>query len=83
MSGKQKSRQRVESFINEIEQGTARLTDEKFARLERISGREEAALRHIWLLRRLIQPNPATPDRVVKQYRSMYVFVKMKTTRAG
>ena len=36
MSGKERSKQRVHSFINELEQGTANLTDEKFARLERM-----------------------------------------------
>ena len=34
MSGKCRSRKRVESFTNELEQGTASLTDEEFARLE-------------------------------------------------
>ena len=36
MSGKDRSRQRVKSFINELEQGTASLTDEEFARLKRM-----------------------------------------------
>ena len=36
MSGKDRSRQRIESFINELEHGTASLTDEEFARLERM-----------------------------------------------
>ena len=35
MSEKERSKQRVKSFFNEIEQGTASLTDEEFARLER------------------------------------------------
>ena len=34
MSGKERSRRRVESLINELEQGTASLTDEDFARLK-------------------------------------------------
>ena len=34
MSGKDRSKERVESFINELEQGTASLTDEEFARPE-------------------------------------------------
>ena len=34
MSGKAISKQRVEIFINELEQGTASLTDEEFARLK-------------------------------------------------
>ena len=36
MSGKYRSRQRVKSFINELEQGTVSLTDEDFARLKRM-----------------------------------------------
>ena len=36
MPEKEKSKQRVESFLNELEQETASLTDEEFARLERI-----------------------------------------------
>ena len=34
MSGKDGSRQKVKSFINELDQGTASLTDEEFARLK-------------------------------------------------
>ena len=34
ISGKKRSKQRVESFVNELEQGTASLTDEEFATLE-------------------------------------------------
>ena len=37
----------------------------------------------MWLLRRLIQPNPVTPDRVVQKYRSMYMFIWRETPRAG
>ena len=36
MSGKVRSKQRVESFLNELEQETASVTDEEFARLERM-----------------------------------------------
>ena len=36
MSGKERSKQRVEIFINEFEQGIASLTDEEFTRLERM-----------------------------------------------
>ena len=36
MSGKERSRQRVKSFINELNQGTASLTDEEFAMLIRM-----------------------------------------------
>ena len=36
MSGKERSKQRIESFINELEQGTASLTDEEFTRFERM-----------------------------------------------
>ena len=36
MSGKVRSKQRVESFLNELEQGIASLTDEEFARVERL-----------------------------------------------
>ena len=39
------------------------------------SWRGEAALRCLWLLRQLIQPNPVTPDLVVQKYRSTYMFV--------
>ena len=36
MSGKERSKQRVESFIKKNEQGTASLTDAEFVRLERM-----------------------------------------------
>ena len=36
MPGKGRSSQRVESFINKLKQGTSSLTDEEFARLERM-----------------------------------------------
>ena len=36
MSGKYRSRQKVESFISELEQRTASLTDEEFSRLRRM-----------------------------------------------
>ena len=36
MSGKQRSRQRVNSFISELNQGTASITDEEFAMLKRM-----------------------------------------------
>ena len=36
MSGKDESRQRVKSFINELDQRTVNLTDEEFARLKRM-----------------------------------------------
>ena len=48
MSGKDRSRQRVESFINKLEQGTTSLTDEEFNRLERmIRGRRGRAAAHV------------------------------------
>ena len=45
MSEKERSKQRVESFFNEFEQGTTSLTDEEFTRLERMvmEGRGRAA----------------------------------------
>ena len=36
MSGKERSRQRVKSFINELDRGTVSFTDGEFARLNRI-----------------------------------------------
>ena len=36
MPGKNRSRQRVESFIDELEQGTASLKDEEFTRPEQM-----------------------------------------------
>ena len=36
MSGKDRSRQRIESFVDELKQGAASLTDEEFLRLERV-----------------------------------------------
>ena len=36
MSKKDKSKQKVESFLDELAQGTASLTDKEFARLERM-----------------------------------------------
>ena len=48
MSGKYTSRQRVDSFINELEQGTASLTDEEFSRPERIiRERRDCAAAHV------------------------------------
>ena len=48
MSGKDRSRQRVESFINDLEQGTSSLTYEEFARLERmIMERRGRAMAHV------------------------------------
>ena len=49
MSEKYRSRQRVESFINEVEQGTLGLTDEELARLERTARerRGRAAAHHV------------------------------------
>ena len=36
MSEKERSKQRVESFLNDLEQGTASVTDEEIARLKRM-----------------------------------------------
>ena len=36
MSGKNRSKQKVKSFINELDRGTVSFTDEEFARLKRI-----------------------------------------------
>ena len=48
MSEKERSKQRVESFLNELEQGPASLTDEEFARLERmIMERRGCAAAHV------------------------------------
>ena len=48
MSERQRSKQRVEGFVNELEQGTASLTDEEFARLERmIKERRGRAAAHV------------------------------------
>ena len=65
MSGEDRSRQRVESFINELEKGTANPTDEEFTRLKRmIVERRGRAAAHV-VVAPIIQPNPAAPDRVV------------------
>ena len=73
MPGKDRSRQRVESFINELEQGTASLTDEEFARLERVirERRGRAAAYVVVTPTDTAQP----PNRVVQKYRPMYMFV--------
>ena len=48
MSEKDRSKQRVESFLNELEQETASLTDEEFTRLERmIMERRDRAAEHV------------------------------------
>ena len=48
ISGKKRSKQRVESFINKLEQGTASLTDEEFATLKRmIRKRRGLAAAHV------------------------------------
>ena len=48
MPEKERSKQRVESFFNEFEQGTASLTDEEFTRLERIMmGRRGRTAAHV------------------------------------
>ena len=48
MSEKERSKQRAESLLNELEQETASLTDEDFARLERmIMERRDRAAEHV------------------------------------
>ena len=48
MSGKERSKLRAESFINKLEQGTASLMDEEFARLERMIGdKRGCAVAHV------------------------------------
>ena len=49
MSEKERSKQRIESFFNELKQGTASLTDEEFTRLERMimERRGRAAAQHV------------------------------------
>ena len=47
MSGKETSRQRVKSFINELDQGTASLTDVEFAVLKRIVKRRSRDAAHV------------------------------------
>ena len=48
MSGNKRTKQRVEGFTNELERGTASLTDEEFARLERmIRERRGRAAAHV------------------------------------
>ena len=83
MSEKDRSRQRVASFINELNQGTASLTDEGFARLKRIiverRGRDAAYVTVVLI----DTAQPWSPRRVVQKYRSVYKFVWRETTRAG
>ena len=74
MSEKERSKQRVESFFNELEQGTASLTDEEFARLERIiMERRGRAAAHVVV---------APVGRVAQKYRSMYMFMWREIPRA-
>ena len=47
MSGKERSRQKVKSFINELSRGTVSFTDEKFARLKRIVERRGRDTAHM------------------------------------
>ena len=47
MSGKERSRQRLKSFINEIEQSTMSFTDEEFAMLKRIVERRGCDAGHM------------------------------------
>ena len=47
ISGKERSRQRVMSFLNELEQGTASLTDEELAMLKRMTVERRAAMRRM------------------------------------
>ena len=83
ISEKERSKKMVESFFNELEQGTASLTDEEFARLERmiIERRGRAAARVVVAITDTAQS--CNPDRAVQKYRSMYMFVWRKTPRAG
>ena len=81
MSEKERSKQRVESFISKLEQGTASLTDEEFPRLERMI-RERSGRVAAHMVVAPINTAPVTPDRVQK-YRLMYVFIWTETTRAG
>ena len=47
MSGKERSRQRVKSFINELGRGTASFTDVEFAMLKRIVERRGRDAAHV------------------------------------
>ena len=83
MSGKDRSKQRVESFVNELEQGTASLTDEEFARLERMirEGSDRAAAHVIVAPIDTAQPcNPRSSSEISFE---MYVFICRDITRAG
>ena len=47
MSGKDRSRQKINSFINELDRGTVSFTDEEFARLKRNVGRRGRDAAHV------------------------------------
>ena len=47
VSGKDRSKQRIESFLDELEEETADFTDEEFAGLEQIMGRRGRDTAHV------------------------------------
>ena len=80
MTETERSKQRVESFLNDLEQRTASLTEEEFARLERmIMERRGCAAAHVVVA----QIGTAQPNCVVQKSCSMYMSVCRETPRAG
>ena len=74
MLGKDRSKERVESFLNELKGGTANFTDEEFARLKRIMESRGSDAAHV-VVAPIGTAQPCNPDRIVQNYRSMHVFV--------
>ena len=70
MSGEDRSRQRVESFINKLEQGTASPTDEEFTKLKRmIVERRGHAAAHV-----VVAPIDSAPPRSPRSRSSKISF---------
>ena len=75
MSGKERSKERVESFINELEQGPTTLTDEKFARLEgMIRERRGRAAAHV-VVAQIDTAQPCNPRSSSKISFDLHVYM--------
>ena len=78
LSEKERSKQRVESFLDELEGGIASFTDEEFVRPKRLMERRGHTAAYA-IVAPIGTTQPSNPDRAVHKYRSMYVVVEDMT----
>ena len=84
MSEKERSKQRVERFLNELEGGTASLTDDQFARLERMIVEKRGRAAAYVIIAPIDAAQPSNPrSRCSEISCDVYVFVWRKTPKAG